>query len=147
MSPEELKKYDDLAVIILLGNPRPVQKQLRAMGIWHVTHVDLSIDDELGLTKDIESFAKTRDKYLEVYSMFEDDESKSIYVNALINRIAPEKSMKSWDEMCTGNEYFGQPFMRNVSEGGIHRLRRVDGRHCETVFRICRRQLSKDTCV
>lgn len=146
--PEELKKYDDLAVIILLGDPRPVQKQLRDKGIWHVTHVDLSIDDELGFTKDIEEFVQTRDKYLEAYSIFEDDESKQIYVNALINRIAPEKSVKSWDEMCTGNEYFGQPFMRNVSEGGdIHRLRRLDGRHRETVFRICRRQLSKDTCV
>lgn len=76
VSPSELKTYDDLAVIILLGDPRPVQKQLRDMGVWHVTHVDLSIDDELGFTKDMEAFAKTRDKYLEAYSMFEDDESK-----------------------------------------------------------------------
>ena len=100
--PGALKKYDDLAVIILLGDPRPVQKQLRQMGIWHVTHVDLSIDDELGFTKDIEEFATTRDKYLEAYSMLEDDESRQVYVHALVNRIAPEKSVRTWNKLYTG---------------------------------------------
>ncbi|MBQ7477986.1 MAG: FkbM family methyltransferase [Selenomonadaceae bacterium] len=118
VSPKELMQYENLVVIILMGDPRPVQQQLNQMGIRHVTHVDLSIDDELGFTKDREEFAGTRSRYLEAYDLFEDEDSRKVYLNAVINRIAPSRSRMSWDELYSKGEYFNIPFM-NDNSGGV----------------------------
>lgn len=47
VSPEKLKYIENLVVIILIGNPLPIEKQLDEMGISWVTYTDLTIDDEL----------------------------------------------------------------------------------------------------
>lgn len=116
--PMELTQYKDLMVILLLGDPRPVERQLDQLGIRHVTHVDLSIDDELGFTKDREEFAKMRPKFLAAYDLFEDEDSKRVYVNAIVNRISPTRSVVTWDDLCVEGEYFYQKFM-NDNSGGV----------------------------
>ena len=118
VAPEELLSYKDLVVIVLLGDPRPVQKQLSMMGIRNVTHVELSIDDELGFTKSLGEFQETRDKYLEAFSFFSDKISQEVYIHALVNRIAPPMSVKSWGDIQSEREYFGPEFI-NEDKGGV----------------------------
>lgn len=110
--PEELLKYEGLVVIIMVGNPLPIQKQLDQMGIAWVTHVDLSVDDTLGMPKEKEWFKGEIPKIQEAYKLFDEEESHKTYVNAICNRIAYPVARLSWQEMFSRGEYFSQPFMK-----------------------------------
>lgn len=107
--PCELKEYEDLIVIIMLGDPIPVEEQLDSLGIRWVTHADLIIDDLLGLTKDITEFEKTVPYYLEAFDLLNDEKSKEIFVEALCNRIAYPLADKTYKELYSEGEYFSVP--------------------------------------
>lgn len=109
--PSKLSDYEDLVVIIMMGNPLAVQEQLDKMNIVWVTHGSLSIDDTLGMSKDRKWFSGEISKIKEVYTMFDDEESRKIYVNALCNRIAYPFAELSWKDMYQEGEYFEAPFM------------------------------------
>lgn len=47
VSPEKLKDMEDLVVIIMVGNPSPIEKQMNKLGIRWITFVDLTVDDAL----------------------------------------------------------------------------------------------------
>lgn len=108
--PEELLKYEELVVIIMMGNSSQVEKQLDQMGIIWVTHVDLSLDDIMYIPKERKWFEGEILKIKKAYELFE-EESQKIYANALCNRIAPPIAELSWQKMYQGGEYFLQPFM------------------------------------
>ena len=94
--PYELTNYESLVVIIMLGNPVPVEKQLKDLGIQFIYHVNLMLDD-----------------IKKVYSLFHDDRSKKIYVNGLCNRIAPAFSELTWEELfCDEEQYFYQEYFK-----------------------------------
>lgn len=111
ISPTKLKEYENLVVIIMMGNPLPVQRQLDQMGITWVTHVDLSIDDTMGTPTDLKWFKQEISNMKEAYSLFDDENSHKIYVNGICNRIAYPFANLSWQEMYTDGEYFSQSFM------------------------------------
>ena len=103
VNPEELKEYKNLVVIIMMGNPIPVQKQLASMGIISMSHNDLMLDDIMELPRSQEWFLKEEEKIRTVYGLFEDNSSKMVYVNGLCNRIAPPISKAPpWIHTITG---------------------------------------------
>ena len=111
VNPEELKEYKNLVVIIMMGNPIPVQKQLASMGIISMSHNDLMLDDIMELPRSQEWFLKEEEKIRTVYGLFEDNSSKMVYVNGLCNRIAPPISKALWDELYTSEaQYFNQKY-------------------------------------
>lgn len=116
VSPKELAEYEELVVIIMLGEPLPVQRQLDEMGIRWVLHCDLSVDSELGLPREKEWFEGEIPKIREAYTLFEDAESKRIYVNAICNRIAYPTAAYRWEDLYSGGVYFGQPFFKFTKE-------------------------------
>lgn len=107
VNPESLKKMEDLVVIIMIGNPLQVEKQLDNWGIRWVTYVDLTVDDELGFTKDLEEYKKERDLLIESVDLFEDKASKELYVECLANRMTDSLAEKKFEELYSDKEYFG----------------------------------------
>lgn len=113
VSPEELKNYDNLFVIIMLGNPIPVEKQLQKMGIKCSSHQNLSLDYIMELPKDIAWFKNQTDEIVSAYSLLEDEKSKEVYVNGLCNRIAPKMSECFWNELCSDEgPYFYEDYFK-----------------------------------
>lgn len=105
LSPEEIAAMEDIAVLIMIGEWRPVYKQLTDMGIecypmdWYTMNVyDPHYSDEW--------FGSHRDVILDSLDLFEDDRSKEIYVEAICNRIAPPLATKIFNELKTPGEYF-----------------------------------------
>lgn len=107
VSPEKLKYIENLVVIILIGNPLPIEKQLDVMGISWVTYTDLTIDDELGFTKNLEEYECQKQELIDTVDLLADDKSREIYVECLANRMAYPLATLSFDDMCTKKEYFG----------------------------------------
>ena len=107
VSPEKLKDIEDLVVIIMVGNPSPIEKQMNKLGIRWITFVDLTVDDELGFTKDINKIIIERELIASGVDFYEDKESKEIYVECLANRMAYPMAQKEYEELFSPIEYFG----------------------------------------
>lgn len=111
--PYELTNYESLVVIIMLGNPVPVEKQLKDLGIQFIYHVNLMLDEIMNIPRSRGWFMKEIDDIKKVYSLFHDDRSKKIYVNGLCNRIAPAFSELTWEELfCDEEQYFYQEYFK-----------------------------------
>ncbi len=111
--PNELTNYEDLIVIIMLGNPVPVEKQLKALGVPFIYHPNLMLDEIMNLPRSRDWFMQEADDIKKVYSFFHDDRSKKIYVNGLCNRIAPAFSELTWEELyCDEEQYFNQEYFK-----------------------------------
>ena len=109
VSPEELKKYPNLIVIIMMGNPTDVEKQLKEMKIPYVYHINLSLDRIMGMRKESVWFEREISLIKETYNYFEDDFSKKVYVGALMNRIATDISTFGWSDIYSDEtQYFSQ---------------------------------------
>lgn len=105
LSPQEIAEMEDIAVVIMVGEWRPIYKQLSEMGIecypmeWCVLNVyDPHYSDEW--------FEKNRKLIVDSVDLFEDETSKEIYVEAICNRIAPPLATKIFNEIKTPGEYF-----------------------------------------
>ncbi len=107
VSPDELKKCDDVIVITMLGDPRKVNKQLDQMGISHMTHTDLALDSTNNLSRDQNYFLQQTDRIIEAYSLLEEEESRRLFANLLCLRIAPQLSEYSYDALFSNGEYYG----------------------------------------
>lgn len=111
VSPAELEEIDDLVVIIMVGKSSEVQQQLESMGIVCVSHVDLSIDENLGFEQNQEKIEKEIPDIIQALDLYEDEESKRIYAHAIAKRISQGISDLTWKDLYSGGEYFGQDFM------------------------------------
>ena len=107
IAPEKLQEIKDLVVIIMVGNPLPIEKQMDELGVRWVTHEELTVDDELGLCKDPQWFALQRERIIDGVDDFEDERSKEIYTECLAHRIAYPLAEKTYEELCSMPEYFG----------------------------------------
>ena len=105
LSPKEIAEMDDIAVLIMVGEWRPIYKQLTDMRIecypmdWYTMNVyDPHYSDEW--------FENNRNVIVDTIDLFEDDLSKEIYVEAICNRIAPPLATKIFNEIKSSGEYF-----------------------------------------
>lgn len=116
VNPKKLRGIEDLIVIIMVGNPVPIERQLNELGILWVTYEDLTIDDELGFTKELEKFEGGRSLIVDSIDCFEDERSKEIYVECLANRIAYPMSTKAYAELYSEPSYFGVDILPLTNE-------------------------------
>lgn len=105
LSPEQITAMDDIVVVIMIGEWRPVYKQLTEMGIecypmdWYAMNVyDPHYSDEW--------FENNRNVIIDSVDLFDDEQSKDIYVEAICNRIAPPLATKIFNELKIPGEYF-----------------------------------------
>jgi len=105
LSPQEIAKIEDVVVIIIIGEWRPVYEQLTNMGItcypmdWYMLNVyDTHYSKEW--------FAENYLKIMDTVNLFADDISKEVYVEAICNRIAPKYAKKIFNEIKIPGEYF-----------------------------------------
>lgn len=104
LPPEELPQ--GTVVIIMLGDPRDVEKQLDTLGIAHMTYNDLALDDVMNQPREPEWFLSQKSKVLQAYSLLEDQESRKIFVNVFCNRAAPHLSDFDYTELYSAPQYF-----------------------------------------
>lgn len=113
VSPEELKKYDNLIVIIMVGNTMPIEQQLKALKIRYVTYIDLILTDFMEIPTDLNWFKNEKKSIKEAYKLLKDEESKKVYVNCLCNRMAPELSEYAWSDLdCNLEEYYNERYFK-----------------------------------
>jgi FkbM family methyltransferase len=105
LSPNEIAQMEDIAVLIMVGEWRPIYEQLKAMNIecypmdWYSMNVyDPHYSNEW--------FEERRNIIEDTVDLFEDETSKEIYVEAICNRIAPSCATKIFNEIKTPGEYF-----------------------------------------
>lgn len=105
VSPEEIKNIEDCVVIIIVGEWRPIYKQLTDMGIlcYPMDWYSMNVYDK-HYSK--EWFEERRDSIISAVDLFEDEESKEVYVEALANRMAPLYANKIFNEIKISGEYF-----------------------------------------
>lgn len=105
LSPEEIAAMEDIAVLIMIGEWRPVYKQLTDMGIecYPMDWYTMNVYDPYYSNEWFENHRKT---IINTIDLFEDERSKEIYVEAICNRIAPPLATKIFNELKTPGEYF-----------------------------------------
>lgn len=118
ISVDELKKLDSVAVIIMLGDPREVECQLKDLGIKNVmTYNDLSVDLIMEIPSEKEWFEENENDIFKAYECLSDDESKKVFVNVICNRIAPKYSKYAYEKLYSKGEYFDSGlFQLNYNE-------------------------------
>lgn len=105
LSPAEIACMDDIAVLIMIGEWRPIYKQLTDMGIecypmdWYTMNV---YDPHYSNTW----FENNRSQIIDTLDLFEDEMSRQIYVEAICNRITPQLATKIFNELKIPGEYF-----------------------------------------
>lgn len=114
LSPEEIKKMDDIVVLIMVGDWRPIYKQLTDMGIecYPMDWYSMNVYDPHYSS---DWFAQRKQTIIDAVSLFEDDISKEIYVEAVCNRIAPHLATKIFNEIKTPGEYFNSDVFKMSS--------------------------------
>lgn len=109
ISPEEMKKYENLIVVIMVGNTQAIEEQLQNTQIEYVLLNEL-IRNMYTPYHDGTWFIKEKENMIKALDLFEDDLSKKIYVNAICNRIAPQYMQDEFQLLQTKEEYFDMPF-------------------------------------
>lgn len=98
INPQKLLDLDDLFVVVNDTENNTIKKFLNNNHItWcNITDLELNVFDSKFSS---EWFIEERDNILEVYNLFEDAESKEIFVETICNRIAPHLSHKDYYEL------------------------------------------------
>ena len=105
LSPAEIAKMDDMVVIIMIGNWKPIYKQLKEMGIscYPMDWYSLNVYDEHYSAK---WFTEKKNVIIESLHLLDDEDSKEVYVEAICNRIAPHLAKKTFNDIKIPGEYF-----------------------------------------
>lgn len=106
ISLEELEHIEDVLVVIMIGeNASLVKKQLENRGIDSIYFGELILNMYTP-KHDPAWFLAQRDSIVNAVDLFEDNQSKNNYVEIICNRIAPQLSTKSFNDIKTDGEYF-----------------------------------------
>ena len=112
VSPENLIDLDDLAIIFMLGDPRGAMNTVKAALKGKIapealmTYNDLVLDATMECKKDTAFYAEQENEILKAYELFQDDESRDVFVNVFCLRVAPHLAKKSYEELRISPQYF-----------------------------------------
>ncbi|WP_026888270.1 FkbM family methyltransferase [Clostridium beijerinckii] len=103
--PKELAKIEDLVVLIMVGNYLPISKQLTEIGVenYSCDEIFLNLLDE---HYDKQWFMDKKERMIQALNVFEDEESREVYIEVLCNRIAPHLASKTFNEIKIPGEYY-----------------------------------------
>lgn len=105
ISPEELFAIEDVVVFIMAGKYKSISEFLNKNNIenYYFGDLFLNVYDECYSSK---WFEDNKQKIIDTVDLFEDEWSKKVYTNAILNRIAPEYADMSFHDMEQRGEYF-----------------------------------------
>lgn len=106
ISPMQLFQMDSVVVFVMLGKYKEVIEELNRYHIESYFFGDLFLN-VFNEQYTSSWFQKNRKAMLDTIDIFEDEQSKEIYVNSICNRIAPQYAQKTFHEMEERGEYFG----------------------------------------
>lgn len=111
--PEELKDVEDVAVILMLGDPRSAMEQLSQYVDLEkiITFNDLILDDLMTVNRGEDFYTEQRDYMLKAFDLLEDEKSKFIYANIISLRIAPHLATATYEDLFEGAQYFPSNIM------------------------------------
>lgn len=103
--PSELTGLEDLVVVIMIGEYRPIAEALEKLGVenYSCDHLFLNVYDPHYPSA---WFIDNLPRMLQALDLFADERSMEVYTEALLNRIAPQLSTKIFNELKTPGEYF-----------------------------------------
>lgn len=106
--PTQLKEIENVAVIIMLGDPRSALLQLSEIvgADKCITYNDLILDDVMEANQGIAYYLEQENNMLKVFDMLEDEKSIEVYVNTICLRIAPHLAKMSYEQLCQKPQYF-----------------------------------------
>ena len=108
ISPSELQSMKDTAVVlIVIGNYQPVQEQLNQMGVENYSLGDI-ICNMYDKKYSADWFKDNLPKVINTLDILEDEQSKEVYTVAILNRIAPHLSDKTFEDIKStgGSQYY-----------------------------------------
>lgn len=115
ISYDELVKLDDVVVLVTVGDSRQIQEKLNGDHIENYLFGDLFLR-EYDPKYSSEWFETNRDKILQVYDMINEEKSKEIYTEVILNRIAPHLAKRIFNDMKEENEYYSTGIFKIVPE-------------------------------
>ena len=106
--PKQLKEVEDVAVILMLGDPRTAVQQLsRYVSLEKIiTFNDLILDDLMTVEHDENYYIAQQKNMLKAFDLLEDDKSKFTFANIISLRIAPHLAKASYDDLFEEPQYF-----------------------------------------
>ncbi|NLK73100.1 MAG: FkbM family methyltransferase [Clostridiales bacterium] len=105
VAPNELIKIEDLVVIIMVGDYKPIAEQLTGLGVENYPSGDIFLN-VFDSHYDNAWFKNNEDSIYEALNILSDDDSKEVFVEVLCNRIAPKLAKKTFNELKIPGEYF-----------------------------------------
>lgn len=125
--PEKLAQLKNVAVILMLGDPRSALEYLGGIvGLENcITYNDLVLDELMTCSKADEYYESSWDKLLQAFRLQSDEKSREIFVDIFCLRAAPHLARRSYEEMCTKPQYFPEDIIslrkcRNVVDCGAY---------------------------
>lgn len=108
---EELQAVKNVYVIVMLGNPKAALDDIgKKIGFQNCgAYNDVALDDVISADpkyQSREAFTAQKEDMLRVFHLLEDEKSRWIYTNIICNRIAPQFSTASYEQMCQLPQYF-----------------------------------------
>ncbi|MHC1749825.1 MAG: FkbM family methyltransferase [Cellulosilyticaceae bacterium] len=147
ISKDELSKLEDVVVILMLGNPRSAEDELGRLGIKNViSYNDLILDEVMNGNLSKKWFESQVDEIFTAYDILDNEESKKVFVNVLCNRIAPQLSQFSYEELCVKPQYFSNDII-NLNDNEIMvNCGAYDGDTLEKFLDVTNKQFDKAYC-
>lgn len=144
---DELANMDSIAVILMLGDPRSAEIQLRELGINNIiTYNDMVLDEVMNGNCDKEWFKAQEDDIFKAFNMLSDEESKRVFVNILCNRIAPQFSKYKYDELCVLPQYFPEDILCLTENESIIDCGAYDGDTLDSFLKVTNEKFRKVFC-
>ena len=108
LTPKELCRLEDVAVIFMLGNPNSAVRQFSSVwgGVNCIAYNDLVLDEVMGAQTSQEWFAAQQERMEQAFLLMEDDLSRTVYVNVFCNRVAPQFADYTYEDLCVQPQYF-----------------------------------------
>ncbi len=139
----ELGKLNSVYVIVMLGNPSEALTQIgELIGAQNcAAYNDVALDDVISAQdkyRNTTRFKKQQEDIFQAYDILEDEKSRWVYVNAICNRIAPQFSQATYEQMYQEPQYFPSELFtltenERVVDGGAY-----TGDTCEAFLQACR---------
>lgn len=105
--PEHLKGVKDLVVIVLIGgDTKEVEKKFKTWNIPYILGYELLL--EMSIHGEINKDDFEKNTILDVFESINSARSKELYVEILAQRLAPEQSTKTYEELFSPTDYFDQ---------------------------------------
>lgn len=110
VSPQELRRYSDIVVIITVMEQKAICRQLEEMGVEFYSYEEFLYDPS-DLKYDAGLLRQEKARMLEALDWLTDDESKKVYVDLLCQRINASFAERSYLDMYSPGQYFYQSFL------------------------------------